>query len=133
MPDPYPMPEPDEVFVPYAAADPVEAAPGVLVWVRGIGQFGQGAGALLRIAQRYGSLPAMLADLDGYISRRAAEVAAPEVEAARQRAVAAESAAQIADQRRGDLGAELTRRLAAQVVQLDRLRRRVAELEGQNG
>jgi len=121
--------EPEAVFVAYAAEEPTEVSPGVLAWVRGIGRFTQGTGALLRVETRYGSLPAMLSDLDGYIARRAEEIAAPVIAAAGQSVRDAGNETAGAVQRGDDLAGELQRRIAALERQNERLRRHVAELE----
>ncbi len=59
-------------------------------------------------------LRAMITDLDGYIERRAAEMAAPIIEAARADADARIAEAQFGLQRRDALTEEMRRRLAMQ-------------------
>jgi hypothetical protein len=127
------QPVSDGVFVAYAADEPVEVLPGVLIWVRGIGKFDQGSGAVIRADAKYGSLAAMLSDLDGYIERRAEEKATPAIEEARQSVEDAQAGTEFARQRGDDLASELGRRLEALDRQNERLRRRVTELEASSG
>lgn len=67
-------------------------------------------------------LRAATADLDGYIQRRAAEMAAPLIEEARDQAAAEVAGARADAQRKDDLIAELRRRVQALERQCERWR-----------
>jgi hypothetical protein len=74
-----------------------------------------------------GQLRAMIADLDGYIGRRAAEVAEPLIAAAKAAADARVAEAECGLQRAQDLVAELRRVLEYRDRQLARFRQREAQ------
>ncbi|HEY3958615.1 MAG TPA: hypothetical protein VGM53_35070 [Streptosporangiaceae bacterium] len=69
-----------------------------------------------------GHLRAAIADLDGYIERRAAELAAPHIADARARAPAEAGQLRAELGRRGDLVAELRQRIEGLEDRLDDLR-----------
>jgi hypothetical protein len=79
------------------------------------------------------TLSARVADLDGYIERKAAGIAAPMIEAARRAAAQAVTSAEHENQRQEDLNAELRRRVAGlmgQQEQIAAFRRRVCDVLG---
>lgn len=69
------------------------------------------------------TLAAMIADLDGYITRKAEAIAAPVIAAAQQEALQPAAEAQADAQRWKDVNTELGRRIAALQRNLDASRR----------
>ena len=81
------------------------------------------------MASRAPTLAAMIADLDGYIERHAAELAEPKIDVAQAAAAKEVRLARLETQRQEDLVKELRRRLIAQERIAGRLR---AEAEGRS-
>ncbi|MEV0584074.1 hypothetical protein [Nonomuraea sp. NPDC050310] len=75
------------------------------------------------------TLRAMISDLDGYIERRAAELAAPIVAKAQEEAAAEVQGARGLQQRAEDLNVELRRMLKVRDRQVERARERAEHAE----